>query len=63
LTWRNLHNFTPNSQVNVYPCERYFKCIGDVQDGTGEAFAREMVAVVESIVGTVHQECVRTRKS
>lgn len=53
------HDRRRHPQVNTYPCERSFKCIGT----GGEDFATSIVARVESIVGVVHKECIRTRPS
>lgn len=47
------------AQVNTYPCERSFKCIGT----GGDDFTNAIIKAVESVVGTVHKECVRTRQS
>lgn len=49
----------PRSQVNKYPGQRTFTAIG-----TGGAdFRATMLAAVESVVGTVHMECVSERPS
>ncbi|KAI3425986.1 hypothetical protein D9Q98_007954 [Chlorella vulgaris] len=52
--WREL-----DAQVNPYPGQRTFKAIG-----TGDqAFVAAMTECVESVVGTVHAECVSHRAS
>ncbi|GLC41364.1 hypothetical protein PLESTB_001019900 [Pleodorina starrii] len=53
-TWRRL-----DSKVNKYPLQRSFTAIGT----GGQDFRKAMVAAVESVVGSVHTECVSERHS
>lgn len=46
-------------QVNKYPGQRSFTAIGV----GGDKFKLAMVQAVESVVGTVHTECVSDRSS
>lgn len=46
-------------QVNKYPGQRTFTAIGT----GGDDFKATMLAAVESVVGTVHMECVAERPS
>ncbi|EFJ46969.1 hypothetical protein VOLCADRAFT_105282 [Volvox carteri f. nagariensis] len=53
-TWRRL-----DSKVNKYPIQRSFTAIGT----GGQDFRAAMVAAVESVVGSVHTECISERHS
>jgi putative lipoic acid-binding regulatory protein len=46
-------------QVNKYPCQRVFNAIGT----GGDDFKAQMMQAVESVVGTIHVECVSERPS
>lgn len=46
-------------QVNKYPCQRVFNAIGT----GGDDFKAKMMQAVESVVGTIHVECVSERPS
>jgi putative lipoic acid-binding regulatory protein len=46
-------------QVNKYPCQRVFNAIGT----GGDDFRAKMMQAVESVVGTIHVECVSERPS
>lgn len=52
--WRRL-----DQKVNKYPIQRSFTAIGT----GGQSFKAAMVAVVESVVGPVHCECISERHS
>ncbi|GIL95082.1 hypothetical protein Vretimale_1169, partial [Volvox reticuliferus] len=52
--WRRL-----DTKVNKYPIQRSFTAIGT----GGQDFRKAMVAAVESVVGSVHTECVSERHS
>lgn len=58
-----LLNPTCPAQVNKYPCQRVFNAIGVVGSDGGEGFKAAMTQAVESVVGTVHIECVSQRPS
>lgn len=50
----------PCAQVNEYPCQRSFKCVGLADDSFREA----MVQSVEEVIGTkIHPESVNIRPS
>lgn len=53
-TWRRL-----DSKVNKYPMQRSFTAVGT----GGQEFRQAMVAAVERVVGSVHEECVSERHS
>ena len=52
--WREL-----DQQVNEYPGQRTVKAIGS----GGDDFVAAMTRCVESVVGTVHAECIAQRPS
>ncbi len=53
------HLLAPYWQVNKYPMQRSFTAVGT----GGQEFRQAMVAAVERVVGSVHEECVSERHS